>query len=74
MSASGDRLVAIPGIEWKNLRDLFQPKWPANAVAYYTIDNYINWLQLKPAMKNIQVYSLNGDWRDGTYLIVVGRI
>lgn len=74
MSASGDKLVAIPRNEWKTLRDLFKPEWPANAVAYYTIDNYINWLQLKPEMKNIQFYSLNGDWRDGTYLIVVGRI
>ncbi|XP_055593801.1 uncharacterized protein LOC129748220 [Uranotaenia lowii] len=66
-----DKLVQIPASEWHELRDLFVVEWPSHEIAYYTIQNYIDWFAIDPEIKNLQILSLNGDWRDnGTYLIV----
>lgn len=67
----GDELVEIPPVEWQSLQELFKVNWPANVVAFYTIQNYINWFKKEPNLPNIKIYSLNGDWSDGTYIIVV---
>lgn len=67
----GDKLVEIPPVEWPNLQELFKVNWPVNVVAFYTIQNYINWFKKEPSLPNIKFYSLNGDWSDGTYIIVV---
>lgn len=67
-----DKLVEIPPKDWFELRDVFLLKWPENHVAYHTINNFINWFRMAPAIKNLKIYSLNGTWRsDGTYVVVV---
>lgn len=66
-----DKLVEILFDDLPKLRDLYLPDWPKNMMGYSTIDNYINWLQLDSNIKHLHIYSLNGDWSDGTYVIVV---
>lgn len=67
-----NKLVEIPVCELPALRDLFKQDWPTHMIGYFTIDNYIRWLQETPTIPNLKIFSLNGDWiNDGLYLIVV---
>lgn len=69
---SYDKLTIIPKNEWSLLRDLHLPDWPSNVTAYYAIDSYINWCELNSELgQAVRFYSLNDDWQDGTFLIVV---
>lgn len=66
-----DKLVEIPVADWPALRDLYKEDWPRNHVGYYTLDNFIRWVNLDPNIKHLKVLSLNGDWSDGTFVIIV---
>lgn len=58
--------------DWINLRDLYRTEWPKkNIVSYYILDNFISWVKQEPDFKHLHVYSLNGDWRDGTFALIV---
>ncbi|XP_055375841.1 uncharacterized protein LOC129608383 [Condylostylus longicornis] len=70
MSSSLDQLVEIEQNDWPILRDLYKIEWPKHHIAFNIIQNYINWFQKDPNVKYIKVYSLNGDWSDGTFVIV----
>lgn len=66
-----NKLIPIPSKEWINLRDLYLINWPENILGYYTIDNFINWISKTEEIRNLFIYSLNGDWSDGTFVIIV---
>lgn len=66
-----DKICEISPEKWAELRDLFQPDWPKNIYAYNLLQNYIHWVEKDPNIKNLKVYSLNGDWSDGTFVVVV---
>lgn len=67
-----DKLVEIPQYSLIKLRNLFKANWPAHISAYYLIDNYMTWLERVNNIKNLKIYSLNGEWRkDGTFVIIV---
>lgn len=68
---STDKLVIISQSHWETLRDLYLTNWPTNILGYYTIDNYIRWIEKLPTIKDLFLYSLNGEWSDGTYAVVV---
>ncbi|KAL9707059.1 hypothetical protein quinque_010577 [Culex quinquefasciatus] len=66
-----DKLVPIPCEHWPELRDLYRAEWPKHEVAFNTIQNYINWVKIDPRIRNLEVVSLNGSWRqNGTYLVL----
>lgn len=66
------KLVAVPQSELTTLRDLYLQNWPQNCVGYYTLDNFIRWLEKDPNTKALSILTLNNnDWRtDGTFVIV----
>lgn len=66
-------LVEIPVEDWAELRDMYTDNWPSNYSTYFAIDNGIRLKMQDPVMykKEIQIYSLNGDWNDGTFIMVV---
>lgn len=68
-----NHLVKIPKENWSELRDLFKVNWPDNILGYSTIDNYYRWNQKDSDIKNLVIYSLNGDWSDGTYIVIVSH-
>lgn len=69
-----DKLIEIPCSEWTNLRDMYLHDFPTHMVGYNTMNNYIQWNQIKSDIKHLHIYSLNGDWkRDGTFLVVVSE-
>ena len=67
------KLVEIKDLrELKELRDCYQLDWPKNQLGCNTLQNYIKWLEQDDNLAEINVYSLNGNWREtGLYLIVV---
>lgn len=66
-----DKLVEIESQDWAALRDLYSAEDPNTIYAHCTVDNYIRWLEKEPQQKDWRFYSLNGDWSDGTYAVVV---
>lgn len=71
-SHAGDKLVEVPQYSLIKFRNMFKTNWPSHIIAYYLIENYMEWLEKVNNIKNLKVYSLNGEWRkDGTFVIVV---
>lgn len=68
---SSDKLTEIPTSDWPALRDLYLVNWPTNFLGYQTVDNYIQWVKQRPTIKNLNIYSLNDDWLDGTFVVMV---
>lgn len=71
---STDKLIEIPSYQWINLRDLYLKNWPENLLGYYTIDNYIRWIEKLTTIEQLFIYSLNGDWSDGTFAVIVSYV
>ncbi|XP_037032028.1 uncharacterized protein LOC119071268 [Bradysia coprophila] len=66
-----DKLVEIDKNDWVELRDLYRTAWPErNIISYYILDNFIGWVKQEPNFKHLHVYSLNGDWSDGTFIVI----
>ena len=67
-----DKLYEIPRIEWSELRDLYRKNWPKNEIAFNVVQNYIDWTNIEPNLRNFKVYSYDEKWRQhGTYIIIV---
>lgn len=67
------KITRIQPSDWMMLRDLCKTNWPENIASYQTIDNFIRWYNQDPKLEHVNFYSLNGDWSDGTFLIVVSN-
>ena len=66
-----DKLIEVPQYSLIKLRNLFKVNWPKHCVAYFIIENYLEWLEKLSNIKNLKIYCLNGDWRsDGTFVIM----
>lgn len=68
-----DKLVEIERHDWPALRDLFAPNSPKTFIAHSAVDNFIRWTDQQPDISNIVFYSLNGDWSDGTFAVIVSH-
>lgn len=68
-------LLEIPVADWPVLRDMYTDNWPSNYSTYFAIDNGIKLKQMDPVEynKEVQMYSLNGDWSDGTFILLVSK-
>lgn len=66
-----DHLVEIPMTVLPELRDLFLKEWPNHIIGYDLVNNYIRWYEQDPNYADAKFYSLNGDWTDGTFIILV---
>lgn len=66
-----NHLVKIECDEWTSLRQLYLPEMPDTVLGLTTISNYIRWMEKDRHLDNLAIYSLNGDWSDGTFVVVV---
>lgn len=66
-----NQLVEVERNKWPALRDLYQSDWPEHFLGFLTVDTFIRWTEKQPNIKNLCIYSLNGDWSDGTFVCVV---
>lgn len=70
---STDRRVEIARKDWPKLRDLYTPEKSRSYMAYTALENYIHWVTVDPNVKHVNIYSLNGDFSDGTFAIIVNN-
>lgn len=70
----GDRLIDIPIDDLSLLRDLYKIDWPKYSIGYGTVDTYVRWLNQDPKIPHLRILSLNGDWSDGTFVIIASFI
>lgn len=66
-----DKLVEIPLEGLIVLCEMYKRNWPEQEIGFYILTNFIKWLEKKLFLENFHAYSLNGDWSDGTFVIVV---
>lgn len=66
-----NQLVKVNHADWPALRDLYQSDWPEHFLGFSTVDTFIRWTEQQPDIKNLAIYSLNGNWADGTFVCVV---
>lgn len=69
-----DHLVEIPPEDWQQLRSLYKSDEEKSYIAYCTIDNYIRFVKQDPNIQHIKFYCLNGDFSDGTFVVIVSQI
>lgn len=63
--------MMIKSENWLQLKALYLPETPETILGLSTINNYIRWNELDSKIDNLVFYSLNGDWSDGTFAVVV---
>lgn len=66
-----NQLVKIESEKWMALKSLYLPETPETILGLTTITNYIRWIQQDEFIDNLAIYSLNGEWSDGTFVVVV---
>lgn len=66
-----NKLVKIESEEWGNLKAIYSPETPETILGLSTISNYIRWNKKCPQIDNLAIYSLNGNWSDGLFVVVV---
>ncbi|XP_055918700.1 uncharacterized protein LOC129950806 [Eupeodes corollae] len=69
-SNAQSRLIPVPNDELTKLRDLYLRDWPKNCVGYYTLDNFIRWLQKDPQIKALSILTLSNNVESS--VVVVG--
>lgn len=70
-SSTSGFISEITKADLPKLRDLYLQDWPENFIGYYTLNNFIRWLDKDPNIENLRFYCLNGDFSDGTFAIFV---
>ena len=64
-----NKLVEIPPIQWPELRDMYTERKNYSS-CYNTLQTFINWKNKEPEM-SLSIYSLNGNFKDGTFVAKV---
>lgn len=66
-----NRAVEIDCEKWIDLKALYLPESTETILGLSTISNYIKWNEKQSPIPNLAIYSLNGDWSDGTFVVIV---
>lgn len=70
--AVADRLFEITRKDLEILKKLYAINGNAqNYVSYTTIDNYLRWFEKDSHLKHVKIYCFNGNFSDGTFVIIV---
>lgn len=71
MTDISDKMIEIPRTDLPKLRDIFLTNWPRHIIGYELVNNFIRWYNQDPNFDEAIFYSLNGDWSDGTFIVIV---
>ena len=66
-----DLLVEIKRKDWHTLRNLYSQNTDEHYIAYATIENCMRVVDQDPNVKHINLFCLNGDFNDGTFVMIV---
>lgn len=68
-----NKLIEIGREHWPALRNLYTANSP-EFFGYVLVDTFIRWTEQQPNnLPEVKLYSLNGDWSDGTYAAIVSH-
>ncbi|XP_058447483.1 uncharacterized protein LOC131427917 [Malaya genurostris] len=68
---SCDKLVNLSIFDLEELESVLRRYGDRFEIWYRTVQNYLNWLRVDPDIVDLQIISLNGNWRnDGTFVII----
>lgn len=65
-----DCLVEIDRKDWPILKQLYL-NVPKSFYAYISIDTYIRWTESDPNLDGVNIFCLNGNFSDGTFVAIV---
>lgn len=65
-----DHLVEIDRKDWPILKQLYL-NIPKSFYAYTSIDTYIRWTEQDPNLDGVNIFCLNGNFSDGTFVAIV---
>lgn len=68
-----DTLVEINRNDLPILQKLFKLNGSKSDISYMTLGNYIGFFEKDPSVKHVNVYCLNGDFSDGTFVVTVNK-
>lgn len=66
-----DRLVRINPEDLELLKNLYEGCDVQSYVSYMTIKNHIQWIEVNQKSKEVNFFALNGDFTDGTFIVIV---
>lgn len=69
--AMEDQAVKIDSKNWSEIRKLYLPETAETILGLSTLSNYIRWNEREAPISNLTIYCLNGDWSDGTFVVLV---
>lgn len=75
MAAVPDRLMEIPSKDLPTLKNMYKPiDGERTQIAYEAIDVHMRILEQDPSANSfIKFYCLNGDFSDGTFIVMVSK-
>ncbi|XP_037044530.1 uncharacterized protein LOC119080340 [Bradysia coprophila] len=65
-----NQVVEIDCEKWIDLRALYLPESTETILGLSTLNNFIKWNDKESPIPNLTIYSLNGDWSDGTFVLI----
>lgn len=68
---AANTLVEVPRTDLRQLRDLFTLDWPRHIIGFDLVNNYVHWYEQESDYGDAKIYSMNGDWSEGTFIILV---
>lgn len=68
-----DHLVEIKRKDWQILRNLYSQNTDQHYIGYATIWNCMRVVDQDPNVKQINLFCLNGDFDDGTFVMIVSK-
>lgn len=71
MSEMADALVEIGRKDLPTLRDIYKSNGFKSYIGYMTLNNYIGFFEQDVNVKHVNIYCLNGDFTDGTFVVTV---
>lgn len=71
LSTMTNELIEIHRKDLLKLRHLYKSNGINGYFGYMTLNNYIQWFEQDPNIKHVKVFSLNGQFSDGTFVLTV---
>lgn len=74
----GDKIIELTPNFWPELREKFKTNWPEHQIGHLLVDDYIKWVEICDLdtnyIKNVKIFTLNGDFSDGTFVVIVSEM
>lgn len=66
-----NRLIEIGRDDLEVVKNLYKLNRFRSEIGYMTLKNYAQWFEQDQQVKHIHIFCLNGDFSDGTFVLIV---